>query len=126
MQVILAVHDLARALDFYENALGWPRNERIDFANYVELVPPDGGSVGLYERPGFAAEVGAKPVEVSNGRVAPAYLYVRVDDVRAAVAALERAGGRPLSPLSRRAWGEEAAWFADPDGNVIAVAGAGG
>jgi hypothetical protein len=42
--------------------------------------------------------------------------------VRATIANLEEAGGRPLSPLSARAWGEEAAWFADPDGNLVAVA----
>ena len=29
---------------------------------------------------------------------------------------------RPLSPLVDRSWGEQAAWFADPDGNVVAVA----
>lgn len=85
MQVIFAVEDLARSLDFYERAFGWRRNEQIDYSNYVELLPPDGGTLGLFERDGFA-------------------------------------GGRPLSPLQPRSWGEEAAWFADPDGNVIAVA----
>jgi catechol 2,3-dioxygenase-like lactoylglutathione lyase family enzyme len=122
VQVIFAVNNLERSLDFYENAFGWPRNDRIDFANYVELLPPDGGSVGLYEKSGFAAEVGADPVRVLGEQVAPAYLYVRVDDVRATIANVEEAGGRPLSALSARAWGEEAAWFADPDGNVVAVA----
>ena len=29
---------------------------------------------------------------------------------------------RPLSPLLDRSWGERAAWFADPDGHVVAVA----
>jgi predicted enzyme related to lactoylglutathione lyase len=122
VQVILAVNDLGRALDFYEGAFGWTRNDRIDFGNYVELLPPDGGTVGLYEKSGFAAEVGADPVGVSGDQVAPAYLYVRVDDVRATIADVEQAGGRPLSSLSHRAWGEEAAWFADPDGNVVALA----
>jgi predicted enzyme related to lactoylglutathione lyase len=122
MQVIFAVSDLKRSLDFYESAFDWPRNDRIDFANYVELHPPDGGSLGLYERRGFAAEVGADPVDVPEDRVAPAYLYVRVEDVRATAASLVEAGGRPLTPLTSRAWGEEAAWFADPDGNVVAVA----
>jgi catechol 2,3-dioxygenase-like lactoylglutathione lyase family enzyme len=70
---------------------------------------------------GFAVTVGAEPAAL-DGRVSPAYLYVRVEDVRATVAALEEAGGRPLSPLAARDWGEEAAWFADPDGNVVAVA----
>jgi uncharacterized protein len=123
VQVILAVSDLTRTLDFYERAFGWPRNERIDYTNYVELLPADGGSVGLYERDGFAEEVGADPVDVPSGQVPPAYVYTRVDDVAATAARIEAAGGRPLSPLRPRAWGETAAWFADPDGNVVAVAG---
>jgi uncharacterized protein len=122
MQVVLASNDLARSLDFYERAFGWPRNDRISYKNYVELVPPDGGTIGIYEREGFAATVGADPVDMPDGLVAPAYVYVRVEDVRATAADVEAAGGRPLSALSVRPWGEEAAWFADPDGNVVAVA----
>ncbi|HEX6701357.1 MAG TPA: VOC family protein [Gaiellaceae bacterium] len=54
--------------------------------------------------------------------MSPAYLYVRVPDVRTTIARLEEDGARPLAPLAARSWGEEAAWFADPDGNVVAVA----
>jgi predicted enzyme related to lactoylglutathione lyase len=122
VQVIFAVEDLSRSLEFYERAFAWPRNPRIDFANYVDLHPPDGGSLGLYERDGFAATVGAEPADTPAGRVPPAYLYVRVDDASATVSALEAAGGRSLSPLTTREWGEDAAWFADPDGNVVAIA----
>ena len=122
MQVIFAVTDLERSLAFYEEALGWPRNDRIAYSNYVELLPNDGGALGLYERDGFAGTVGAEPATVDNGVVAPAYVYVRVDDVGSSAARIEAAGGRPLSPSGARQWGETAAWFADPDGNVIAVA----
>ena len=122
MQVIFAVDDLSRSLEFYERAFDWPRNEWIDYSNYVELLAPGGGALGLYERDGFASTVGAEPARFSNGLVPPAYLYVRVDDVRATIERVEAAGGRPLSPLAARPWGEEAAWFADPDGNVVAVA----
>jgi uncharacterized protein len=122
MQVIFAVADLARSLDFYERAFGWPRNEWIDYANYVELLPPSGGSLGLYEREGYEQLVGAKPVEIPEGSVSPAYLYVRVEDVEETVRRLEEAGGRALAELAPRSWGETAAWFADPDGNVVAVA----
>jgi predicted enzyme related to lactoylglutathione lyase len=122
MQVIFAVTDLTRSLDFYERAFDWPRNEWIDYANYVELKPPDGGSLGLYERDGYAALVGAEPAEIPEGRVSPAYLYVRVEDVDETVRRIESAGGRPLGDLAPRSWGESAAWFADPDGNVVAVA----
>jgi catechol 2,3-dioxygenase-like lactoylglutathione lyase family enzyme len=122
MQVIFAVGDLARSLQFYEQAFGWPRNERIDYANYVELHPPDGGSLGLFEREGYAGLVGAPPVELGNGHVSPSYLYVRVPELDETVARLEAAGARLLSPAADRSWGERAAWFADPDGNVVAVA----
>jgi predicted enzyme related to lactoylglutathione lyase len=66
--------------------------------------------------------VGAEPVPVPDGAVSPAYVYVRVDDAREAADRLRAAGGRELSPLAPRQWGETAAWFADPDGNVVAVA----
>lgn len=122
MRVIFAVDDLTRSLAFYERAFGWPRNERIDYANYVELLPPEGGALGLYEPDGFAQTVGAELIGVPDDRVSPAYLYVRVDDVEATAAGVEAAGGRPLSRVAAREWGETAAWFADPDGNVVAVA----
>jgi catechol 2,3-dioxygenase-like lactoylglutathione lyase family enzyme len=121
VQVIFAVSDVRQSAAFYERAFGWPRNQRIDYSNYVEFVL-DGGSLGLYERSGYAEEVGAEPVRVPDDAVAPAYLYVRVDDAVEAAARLEAAGARPLSPLVDRSWGEQAAWFADPDGNVVAVA----
>jgi uncharacterized glyoxalase superfamily protein PhnB len=35
---------------------------------------------------------------------------------------LHSAGARALSPLGPRDWGDEAAYFADPDGNVLVVA----
>ncbi len=122
MQVTLAVSDLQRSLEFYERVFGWPRNDAIDFDTYVELLPPSGGAVGLFERDGYAEIVDAAPSQPADGEVAPVYLYVRVPDVRATTAALEEAGARLLSPLRRRSWGEEAAWYADPDGNVVAVA----
>jgi catechol 2,3-dioxygenase-like lactoylglutathione lyase family enzyme len=122
VQVIFAVSDVRQSAALYEQAFGWPRNQRIDYSNYIELVVDEGSSLGLYERSGYAEEVGAEPVLVPPDGVAPAYLYVRVDDAVEVAARLEAAGARPLSPLVDRSWGERAAWFADPDGNVVAVA----
>jgi catechol 2,3-dioxygenase-like lactoylglutathione lyase family enzyme len=122
VQVVFAVEDVPRSVEFYERAFGWPRNDRIDFEEYVELLPPDGGSLGLYRRDGYARMTHATPAPTSEAEVSPAYLYVRVPDVRDTIGRLEQAGARPLAPLAPRVWGEEAAWFADPDGNVVAVA----
>ena len=121
MHVIFAVDDVRRAAAFYQGVFGWPRNERIDYREYVELHSPD-GTLGLCERGTYARLTGATPMTPTNGDVSPAYLYVRVPDVRKVIGNLDAAGARPLSPLAARSWGEEAAWFADPDGNVVAVA----
>lgn len=122
MQVIFAVSDIGRSVALYEQAFGWPRNERIDNSNYVELHPPGGGTLGLFEESGYAQIVGVEPADIPDGAVSRAYLYIRVDDVSDAVARLEAAGARRLGEPAPRSWGETAAWFADPDGNVIAVA----
>jgi catechol 2,3-dioxygenase-like lactoylglutathione lyase family enzyme len=122
MHVILAVHDAQRSAEFYEGVFGWARNPLVaQWSNYVELFQPEGGTLGLYERDGFAAASGAELPD-PNGHENPAELYVRVDDVRPLLERLEAAGARALSPLAPRVWGDDAAYFADPDGNVVAVA----
>jgi predicted enzyme related to lactoylglutathione lyase len=121
MHVIFAVSDVGRSVTFYQGVFGWPRNERIDYREYIELCAPD-GTLGLCERETYAGLTQATPMAPHDGDVSPAYLYVRVPDVRATIARLNEAGARPLAPLAPRSWGEEAAWFADPDGNVVAVA----
>jgi catechol 2,3-dioxygenase-like lactoylglutathione lyase family enzyme len=121
VHVIFAVTDVGRSVAFYRDVFGWPRNERIHYDEYVELHAPD-GTLGLCERETYADLTHATPMAPQNGDVSPAYLYVRVTDVRATVAKLAEAGARQLAPLEPRSWGEEAAWFGDPDGNVVAVA----
>jgi PhnB protein len=120
VHVVLAVSDVDRAYEFYRGAFGWTSHLAWP-GEYVELELPDNDWLGLYRRDEYAQMAGAEPVEV-NGRVSPAYLYVRVEDLDATIARLEEAGARPLSPRAPRSWGEDAAWFADPDGNVVAVA----
>ena len=119
MHVVLAVEDVDRAYAFYREAFGWESHLEWP-GEYVELELPDDDWLGLYRREGYADTAGAEPVEL-NGRVSPAYLYVRVDDVGEAEKRLRRAGAKALSPRSERGWGDEAAYFADPDGNVVAV-----
>jgi catechol 2,3-dioxygenase-like lactoylglutathione lyase family enzyme len=121
MQVILAVDDVERSVDFYERAFGWPRNPRIDYSNYVELLEPTGGCLGLFERGAFARTAGAE-TPAKPERQTATELYVRVDDVEPVIDRLEELGARQLAPLAPREWGEEAAYYADPDGNVVAVA----
>jgi len=116
---ILAVSDPARAAAFYERAFGWARV--VDTSVYVEL---ESGAtrLGLYERGGFAKNTGRAPAATPPGELAPTEVYVHVDDLDDAIAKLQAAGARTLSALAPRPWGDEAAYFADPDGNVVVAA----
>lgn len=118
--VILAVQDLPRALRFYREALGL--SPRVETSVYVELSLPGGGGLGLYEREGFGRNMGETPALPPAGTLRPTELYFRCDNLDAAIEAMERAGARPLSARALREWGDEAAYFADPEGNVIVVA----
>ena len=118
--VILAVTDLPRAVAFWCAAL--ELRPRVQVPVYVELELPGGMALGLYEREGFGRNTGQTPSLAVPGAIQPTELYFRCDDLDAAIARLEHAGARCLSPRAPRDWGDEAAYYADPDGNVVVVA----
>jgi predicted enzyme related to lactoylglutathione lyase len=123
---ILAVADLERSVEFYARAFGWPVRARVPV--YVEFELPDGNGLGLYRREAFARNAGQEPHAVPAGAIAGTEIYLRCDDLEGDARRVEAAGGRVLSPAAPRDWGDTAAYFADPDGNVVvlAVPGAGG
>ena len=118
--LILAVEDLIRAVHFYRAAFGWVQT--VDDAIYAEFMLPGGQRLGLYARAGFERNVGRVPLQGRRGEITGTEIYLYVDDLAAAIARVEAAGARLLRPRAERAWGDEAAYFADPDGNVIVLA----
>lgn len=117
---ILAVGDLERAVSFYARAFGWRQTVAVPV--YAEFALPGGMRLGLYERHGFGRNTGQVPVQVPAGELAPTELYFYVDDLETAIDRLSAAGARLLSARAPRPWGDEAAYFADPEGNVLVVA----
>jgi predicted enzyme related to lactoylglutathione lyase len=117
---ILAVRDLERAVRFFEEAFGWPVCEEAPV--YREFRLPDGARVGLFAAASYAAVTGRTPKFPQPGGVTGTELYFHCEDLDGAIAALDRAGATLLSPRARRDWGDDAAYFADPDGNVLVVA----
>ena len=117
---ILAVKDLKASAAFYEEAFGWPARVRVPV--YVELELPDGRGLGVYQRESFALNTGRLPARVPDGEISGTELYLRCADVAQTIDRLREAGARELSPLAPRDWGDDAAYFADPDGNVLVVA----
>lgn len=117
---ILAVADVARAAAFYRAAFPeWTVS--VDVPVYTELTLPGGQRLGVYQREAFARNTGALPQGWSEGTTGTE-LYLACDDLPGVEARLRQAGARLLSPLARRPWGEEVAYYADLDGNVLALA----
>jgi predicted enzyme related to lactoylglutathione lyase len=117
---ILAVAELERAVRFYRDAFGW--KPRVETPVYVELELPDGRGLGLYQRDGFSRNTGQMPTAVPNGEIGGTEIYLHSDDLHTTIERVEVAGARKLSELAPRDWGDEAAYFADPDGNVVVLA----
>jgi predicted enzyme related to lactoylglutathione lyase len=118
---ILAVRDVARATRFYREVFGW--SQTVDVPVYAELSLPGGHRLGLYAEEGFARNVGVAPCAPPAGAaVTRTELYVHCDDLEAAVDRALAAGARILAPLAARDWGDAAAYVADPEGNVVAIA----
>ena len=117
---LLATEDLERSVAFYERVFGWPRT--VDTPVIVQFALPGGAALGLYAAAGFGANTGTLPSLPRPGCISGTELYFHPADLDAALERMEQAGGRPLSPLSPRGWGDEAAYFADPDGNVVVLA----
>ncbi len=121
--VILAVADLDRAVRFYRAAFGW--SATVEVPVYVQLALPDGRGIGLYERESFGVNTGVVPQLPAEGQIGGAELYLGVADLDVACTRILAAGGRALSAAAPRLWGDTVAYFADPDGHVIALADSG-
>ncbi len=117
---ILAVRDLARSRAFYSALLGWQVTTVAPA--YVELTHPAGMRLGLYVREGFGRNVGRTPIAAAGEELHAAELYFHTADPIAVVERAAPLGGRTLSALARREWGDEVLYLADPDGHVVAVA----
>lgn len=117
---IFAVSELARAAHFYERA--FELTPQVQVPVYREYALPGGQRLGLYQREAFGRNTGQVPAQVPAGELTATELYLWVEELEPWLARLVAAGARLLSAAAPRPWGDEAAYFADPEGNVLVVA----
>ena len=118
--VILAVRELSRATRFYAQVFGW--TVAVDVPVYVEFALPAGMRLGLYQHDAFAQNTAAPATPRLAGHTTATELYLTVDDLGGTLARLAAADAPCRSPLAPRPWGDTAAYYEDPDGNVVVVA----
>lgn len=120
MLTVFYVADLAASRTFYDAVFGWPTE--VDVPTYVEYRVNEGAFLGLMVRESTRDFLGGRLLDMPPNPAPQAELYLRMPDPETVMASLEAAGAECTSPLAMRNWGEEAGYFLDPDGYVIAIA----
>lgn len=118
--VTLGVRDLARAIAFYRDGLGWPLSPASQ-GDYAIFQLANGVGLALYPRAQLAAD--AKLADGAGfGGITLAYLSKRRKDVKPFLEKAVQAGGTLLKPAKKAEWGGYSGYFADPDGYPWEVA----
>ncbi|MBL0127896.1 MAG: VOC family protein [Flavobacteriales bacterium] len=118
---ILFVKDQQRSTAFYRILLD--RAPTLEAPGMTEFTLNEGCKLGLMPENGIARIISGPLPHPSTAQGAPrCELYLLSADLLAAMRSAEKAGAQPVDPLVDRDWGHRVAYFADPDGHVIALA----
>jgi predicted enzyme related to lactoylglutathione lyase len=108
--------DLDRAQAFYREAFGWEMRSMPEMS-YTLVTTTPAGDNGMPKDPG-AINGG---MMLRGGPVTAPIITIEVDDIDAALAAVERLGGRTAvgrQPVGDMGW---AAYFIDSEGNTVGL-----
>lgn len=123
--ITLAVDDLARAVAFYRDGLGWPTEGIIgqEFEHgavaFFDMQP--GLRLALWARVDLAHDAGLPVAPASSTECSLGHNVGSAGEVDAAMAMAARAGARIVKPAGRTFWGGYAGYFQDPDGHLWEV-----
>ncbi|MEM7166382.1 MAG: VOC family protein [Planctomycetota bacterium] len=118
---IFYVSDQQRSRDFYVATLA--QQPRLDVCGMTEFTLATGVVLGLMPQTGIAELLGDALPQLRQPLTEPrAELYLTVADPQSHIDRAIAAGGRLLSPLLPRDWGDKAGYLLDPDQHVLAFA----
>lgn len=118
---IVYVQDQARSRAFYETILG--TKPVLDVPGMTEFALTSSSSLGIMPEEGIARLLGDGVPHPRTGNGIPrCELYLFVSDPAEHYDRLRKAGGKAISPPEPQSWGDLAAYGADPDGHVVAIA----
>jgi predicted enzyme related to lactoylglutathione lyase len=117
---ILYVENLKKSREFYERVFAmWASTDEPEIK---EFVLGDGLILGLRPAREMKRMFGDKRGAPTPNAAPRTELYVRVWYADLYLMRAEAAGGKILSKLEMREWGEEVGYAADLDGNILAFA----
>lgn len=118
---IFYVANQRKSREFYEKIFAmWPTR---DEPGMTEFVLGDGAVLGLMPAAGIKRLLGDGIADPNSANGIPrAELYMRVWYADLYLTRAEAAGGKILSPVKMRDWGEEVGYASDLDGHILAFA----
>lgn len=121
-EFILYVKDQSRSTAFYRMVLA--SDPVLDVPGMTEFELTPGVKLGLMPEQGIARIISGPMPHPANAQGVPrCELYWLVEDLHAAMQQAVQAGAVEVSPAADRDWGHRVAYYADPDGHVLALAG---
>lgn len=121
IEFILYVSDQVKSRDFYSYLLD--KKPVLDVPGMTEFLLAHNVKLGLMPEKGIAKIICDKMPnpELGNG-IPRCELYLKVENAQNYILRSEKLNANLISPLQDRDWGDKVGYFADPDGNVIAIA----
>ncbi|TLS76881.1 VOC family protein [Mariprofundus erugo] len=117
--ITLAVHDMDRAVRFYEQGLGFPKMESPPEVAFFTL---NGSWLGLFGRAALAEDARVSAEGSGFNGFALAHNVASEAEVRQVMAQAEQAGATVTKPAQETFWGGYAGYFKDPDGHLWEIA----
>lgn len=118
--VTLGVEDLARALEFYRDGLGWSLSSVGD--ENAAFFRTGGIVLALYRRDLLAGDVGVPSERTGFSGVTLAHNVAEREDVDRALDEAVAAGATLVKDAEDVFWGGRVGYFADPDDHLWEVA----
>ncbi len=117
--ITLGVDDMARAVDFYQNGLGFPRHGEGDDVAFFKL---NGTWLGLYGREALAEDAQVDPEGAGFNSFAISHNVHSEDEVDEVMNEALEAGAELVKKPQKVFWGGYSGYFKDPDGHLWEIA----
>ncbi len=117
---VLYVRDQKISTAFYRGVLA--AEPVLDVPGMTMFALGEGATLGLMPEAGIVRLLEEMKDPALGSGIPRAELYLQVDDPAAHHARALAGGATELSPLLDRDWGDRAAYSADPDGHILALA----
>ena len=117
--ITLGVRDLARAVEFYEVGLGFPRMESPPEVAFFTL---NGSWLGLYGRDALAEDANVSADGSGFESFALAHNVHSEADVDEVISGAVAAGAIIVKQPQKVSWGGYSGYFRDPDGHLWEIA----